>query len=281
MPLVLVPTPIGNLKDITLRALERLRAADVVACEDTRRTLALLTHFEIKKPLCSYHEHNEAARVPELIARVERGETVCLVSDAGTPAVSDPGWRLLQAAIERDLPIEVLPGANAILPALLFSGIEPEPFCFVGFLKGRAKQKKEILERLAAFEGALVFYVSPHRVREELALLFEALGDRPAALVREISKLHEEAIRLPLAALCAELDRRESLKGEMVCVVAGASPGAKIADDAWELEAQTLRREGRSMKEIARMLEERYRVPRNAVKKFLLREAKETREEPS
>ena len=137
MPLIIVPTPVGNLEDMTLRGLRELREADVIACEDTRHTLQLLNHFEIKKPLVSCHEHNETARVEPLMARLAAGERVALVSDAGTPGLSDPGGIIVRAAMERGFPIDVLPGANALLPALLLSGIGMESFLFVGFLKGR------------------------------------------------------------------------------------------------------------------------------------------------
>ncbi|WP_303322825.1 16S rRNA (cytidine(1402)-2'-O)-methyltransferase, partial [Cloacibacillus evryensis] len=176
MPLIIVPTPVGNLEDMTLRGLRELREADVIACEDTRHTLQLLNHFEIKKPLVSCHEHNETARVEPLMARLAAGERVALVSDAGTPGLSDPGGIIVRAAMERGFPIDVLPGANALLPALLLSGIGMESFLFVGFLKGRQEEKRKRLEEMKNVRETLVFYMSPHRLLKELELMGGLLG---------------------------------------------------------------------------------------------------------
>jgi 16S rRNA (cytidine1402-2'-O)-methyltransferase len=227
MPLILVPTPIGNLEDITLRGLRALREADRVACEDTRRTLRLLNAYEIRKPLISCHEHNERGRIEGLLARLREGERIALVSDAGTPGISDPGALLVAAAIREGIPVEALPGANALLPALLLSGLSPERFLFAGFLKGRTSQKRARLRDLSPRPETLIFYVSPHRVLSELELFAAELGeDRPAALVREISKVHEEAIRGDLAEIRRRIEA-SAPRGELVLVVAGREPSGK------------------------------------------------------
>ena len=186
MPLIIVPTPVGNLGDMTLRGLEELRNADVIACEDTRHTLRLLNHFGIKKPLLSCHEHNERERADEIMRRVEEGQRVALVSDAGTPGLSDPGAVIVREAIARGLPFDVLPGANALLPALLIAGIGMESFVFVGFLKGKKDEKLARLAELRNLRETLVFYAAPHHLREDLALMAQGLGDRRVALVREL-----------------------------------------------------------------------------------------------
>ncbi len=276
MPLIVVPTPIGNLEDITLRALRALREADVVACEDTRRTIKLLNHYEIKKTLVSYHQHNEKSRTDELIARIEAGERVALVSDAGMPGISDPGYILIKEAIARDLPAEVLPGPNALLPALLLSGLEPQPFTFVGFIEGREGEKKKKLETLAGYKGTLVFYVPPHGLARELAIFERALGDRRAALVREISKVHEEAIRGTLKELVEIAEKRE-VKGEIVLIIEGGEKNEATGpnEDEWQEAALRMRAKGIFDKEIANVLAERYGIGRNQVKTFLLREERD------
>ena len=280
MPLIVVPTPIGNLEDITLRALRVLREADLIACEDTRRTIKLLNHYEIKKTLVSYHRHNEKSRTDELIARIEAGDSVALVSDAGTPGISDPGYILIKEALARNLPVDVLPGPNALLPAVLLSGIAPQPFTFVGFVEGRESEKKRKLEAFATLGNTLVFYVAPHGLARELALFEKTLGDRDAALVREISKVHQETLRGRLRELALVAEERE-IKGEIVLVVEGCKEPEETEanSDAWRAEALRLKSEGIFDKEIANMLAERYGIGRNQVKTFLLREERDNDDE--
>lgn len=271
MKLYIVPTPIGNLGDITLRALEALRGADLIACEDTRRTLKLLNHYEIKKPLVSYHRHNEKSRTGELIDKLESGANVALVSDAGTPGVSDPGYIIIKEAISRGIPVDVLPGPNALLPALLLSGLPTQPFMFCGFLEGSAKEKKNLLDEVSGVKATLIFYIAPHGLVRELEFFAENLGgDRNAALVREISKVHQEAIRGTLHELLGICRERE-MKGEMVLIVEGARDnGDAVTDDTWHCEARNMKRDGIFDKEIANVLFARYGISRNRVKKFLL-----------
>lgn len=268
MPLVVVPTPIGNLDDMTLRGVEALRAADVIAAEDTRRTIKLLNHYGISKPLVSCHEHNERARTGELVEKMAEGQTVALVSDAGTPGISDPGYLLIQETLSRDLPVDVLPGANALLPALLLSGLRPQPFLFTGFLDGSASERTARLEALAVYPETLVFYISPHGLAGELSEMAQTLGNRPAALVREISKVHQEAIRGTLPQL-AEAAQTRTIKGEMVLVVEGCTTQPPESED-WTRVAQEMKNAGIFDKEIAKVLFASYGIARNRIKAFLL-----------
>ena len=270
MPLIIVPTPVGNLGDMTLRGLEELRSADVIACEDTRHTLRLLNHFGIKKPLLSCHEHNERERADEIMRRVEEGQRVALVSDAGTPGLSDPGAVIVREAIARGLPFDVLPGANALLPALLIAGIGMESFVFVGFLKGKKDEKLARLAELRNLRETLVFYAAPHHLREDLALMAQGLGDRRAALVREISKLHQERIEGTLASFCDTMPE-EKIRGEFVCVVEGARETQDEADEGdWREEAAALIAAGASTKATAEEIAARFGVQKNSVKKFII-----------
>ncbi|OUO91867.1 16S rRNA (cytidine(1402)-2'-O)-methyltransferase [Cloacibacillus sp. An23] len=270
MPLIVIPTPVGNLGDMTLRGLEELRAADVIACEDTRHTLRLLNHFGIKKPLLSCHEHNERERAAEIMRRVEAGERVALVSDAGTPGLSDPGAAVVRAAIERGLPFDVLPGANALLPALLIAGIGMESFVFVGFLKGKKDEKFKRLAELKNLRETLVFYAAPHHLKDDLALMAQSLGDRRAVLVREISKIHQERIEGTLASFCDTMPE-DKIRGEFVCVVEGASEETPEADGAdWREEAAALVSSGVSTKAAAEEIASRFGVQKNSVKKFII-----------
>src|SRR5919106_691761 len=218
--LVVCPTPIGNLEDITLRARRALHEADVIACEDTRRTGVLLERLEIQAlRLISYHEGNEAERARELAQRIERGDKVALVSDAGTPAISDPGYRLIRACIDRDLDIEVLPGPSSVVTALVASGLPTHRWRFLGFLPRRAGE----LERVLQSADTLVAFESPRRLPDSLAALAQLAPDRPAAVCRELTKLHEEVARGTLAELARHF--REDVRGEIVLVL-GAGAGA-------------------------------------------------------
>lgn len=229
--LVVCPTPIGNLEDITLRVLGALREADVVACEDTRHTRTLLARHAITAQTVSYHEHNEPERAAQLVARMTAGETVALVSDAGMPLVSDPGFVLVQAAIAAGLSIEVLPGPSAALTALVASGLPNDAWRFAGFLP---RKKSVLAELFNAAHETLVAFESPNRVGASLAVLAEIDGERPVAVCRELTKLHEEVVR----GTADELARRyagEKVKGEIVVVIGAAAEGA--ADMARAIEA--------------------------------------------
>jgi 16S rRNA (cytidine1402-2'-O)-methyltransferase len=226
--LVVCPTPIGNLGDVTLRVLDALREADVIACEDTRRTRTLLDRYEIVGELVSYHEHNERERAGELVGRIKQGEVVALVSDAGMPLVSDPGYKLVQACIEAGVTVEVLPGASSVLVALVASGLPAERFSFVGFLP----RKRAELERvLTGAPETLVAFESPQRLAATLAVLVERDSDRPAAVCRELTKLHEEVRRGSAAELAAHYAEHPP-RGEIVLVVGASAPGGADHEEA-------------------------------------------------
>ncbi len=210
--LYIVATPIGNLEDISQRALRTLREVGLVACEDTRRTRVLLNHFGIKTKTVSYHEHNERARAEQLCEQIESGNSVALVSDAGTPLVSDPGFRSVQAAIERGIAIVPIPGATAFVAALIASGLPLDQFFFAGFLPPRANARRAKLEELRSIPGTLVFYEAPHRIAATLKAAFEALGNRRAVVARELTKLHEEIVRGSLSELTKHLNGLVNLK---------------------------------------------------------------------
>src|ERR1700752_2023431 len=203
--LYLVATPIGNLEAITLRALRILKEVDQIACEDTRHTQKLLSHYDIHKSLVSYHEHNELTRAPELVMALEQGAKIALVSDAGTPLVSDPGHRLVTLCLRHRIPIVPIPGPSALLAALSASGLPNEEFLFVGFLPARSGERRRALERLRIEDRTIVLYEAPHRVAESVADALEILGDRPACLAREVTKVHEEFRRARLSDLLASL----------------------------------------------------------------------------
>jgi len=219
--LQIVSTPIGNLEDLSPRAARALAEADLVACEDTRHTGRLLAHLGLHKSLVSLHEHNERARTPDLVDRLAGGETIALVSDAGTPLVSDPGFVLVRAALERGVAVEAIPGPSAAIAALAVSGLPPSPVTFTGFAPRKSGKRRRFFQELAPLPHTLVVFESPHRV---LACLEDAeteLGDRPAALARELTKLHEEVLRGRLSEIRAQLAGRPGIKGEIVLVIAG------------------------------------------------------------
>ena len=234
--LYLCATPIGNLGDITYRAVETLRTADVIAAEDTRHTRGLLAHYDIHTPMTSYHEHNKEEKGAELIARMQTGETVVCVSDAGLPGIADPGGDLARRAIAEGLPVTPLPGANAALSALICAGLPLEGFTFVGFLPRKEKKRREVLARVAAYPETLIFYEAPHRLRETLSALVGALGaERPAAAARELTKKFEEFRRTTLGELLAYYRENEP-RGEFVLIVAGADEAhVGAVDDTQEM----------------------------------------------
>ena len=214
----LVATPIGNLEDITLRALRILKEVDQIACEDTRHTQKLLNHYDIHKPLVSYHEHNELTRAPELVLAMEQGAQIALVSDAGVPLVSDPGYRLVTLCLRHHLPVIPIPGPSALLAALSASGLPNEEFLFAGFLPARSGERRRALERLRIEDRTIIFYEAPHRIEETVAEAREILGDRPACIAREVTKIHEEFRRGPLSELAASLAEKPA-RGEITLLI--------------------------------------------------------------
>jgi len=230
--LYIVPTPIGNLEDMTFRAIRILKEADIVAAEDTRQTMKLFRHFEIENKLVSYHEHNKQVSGARLLADLEEGKTVALVSDAGMPGISDPGSDLIRLAIEADIPVVVLPGANAALTALIASGLSTDRFLYYGFLPRKKKDRREALETLRYERGSLIFYEAPHRLREMLQGLLEVLGDRPVVLARELTKRYEEYIRGTVSEMITWA--AEDVRGEFVVIVDGGTE--KIPEEKVLLE---------------------------------------------
>jgi 16S rRNA (cytidine1402-2'-O)-methyltransferase len=241
--LYLIATPIGNLEDITLRARRILGEVDLIACEDTRQSRKLLDFLGVSKPMISYHEHNEAARAAELVERMEGGAQVALISDAGTPLVSDPGYRLVHAAIAAGIAVVPLPGANAALTGLAASGLPTDSFRFCGFLPPRQSPRRKLLEELAGEDCTLIFYEAPHRILEALEDVDAVLGRRPVVVARELTKLHEEFLRGTPVEVRDVLAARASVKGEITLLIGKAtgmeSPDAEPAEKEVErLEAQ-------------------------------------------
>jgi 16S rRNA (cytidine1402-2'-O)-methyltransferase len=226
--LYLVATPIGNLEDITLRALRILKEVDQIACEDTRHTQKLLQHYNIQKPLISYHEHNELTRAPELVVAMEQGAQIALVSDAGVPLVSDPGYRLVTLSLRHHVPVIPIPGPSALLAALSASGLPNEEFLFAGFLPARSGERRRALERLRIEDRTIIFYEAPHRIEETLIDAHEILGDRPACLAREVTKIHEEFRRGSLAELAASLTEKPA-RGEITLLIGPVPADGKSA----------------------------------------------------
>ncbi|GAA0125611.1 MULTISPECIES: 16S rRNA (cytidine(1402)-2'-O)-methyltransferase [Clostridium] len=220
--LYLVPTPIGNLKDMTFRAVDTLKNADIIACEDTRQSLKLLNYFGIKKSLISYHKHNENGKSETIIDMLKEGKNVAIISDAGTPGISDPGEVIVKKCIDENLSFEVLPGATAITTALVYSGLDTTKFLFRGFLPRENKERKPIIEDLKDRTESLIFYEAPHRLLSTLEFLCEHLGNRKISICRELTKLYEEIIRLPLEE-AIKFYNENSPRGEYVLVVEGKS----------------------------------------------------------
>ena len=218
--LYLIPTPIGNLDDITRRALETLEKVDLVACEDTRVSGRLLKHFDIGKKLVSYHDFNENRRAGELLEILKGGGSIGVITDAGAPGISDPAYRIVRAALENDITVIALPGPTALIPALTASGLPTDRFFFEGFLPNKSGGRSKRLEEIKTFEHTLIFYESPHRIHKTLATIKETLGDRRACLAREISKKFEEYIRGNISEILARIEGK-NVKGEIVLVVAG------------------------------------------------------------
>jgi 16S rRNA (cytidine1402-2'-O)-methyltransferase len=270
--LYLVATPIGNMQDITLRALETLRSVDLIACEDTRHTRNLLNHFRISNKTISYHEHNEHERAEELADRLIQGESVAVVSDAGTPGICDPGFRLVQRAIDIGAPVVPIPGAVAFVNAVAASGLPTDSIFFGGFLPAKKGERRKRLDELREIPATLIFYEAPHRLAKSLADCAEILGDRQAAVARELTKLHEEIVRGRLGEL-VEKYGQEKVKGEIVVVIDRAPAGVitrkeqkqDIASRVRELEETGLEPKAalkKAAKEFGMSKSEAYRVTR-------------------
>jgi 16S rRNA (cytidine1402-2'-O)-methyltransferase len=271
--LYLVATPIGNLEDITLRALRVLKEADLIACEDTRQTQKLLLHYSIHKELISYHEHNELTRAPELVIQLEQGAQVALVSDAGTPVVSDPGHRLVVMCLRHHIPVVPIPGPSAFVAALAASGMPTEEFLFVGFLPPRAGARRKKLDALMSEPRALILYEAPHRLAETLSDAADILGSRHAVVAREVTKIHEEFLRGSLPEL-RDAARKRAPRGEITLLIGPAVdgelkvvPAVSLKERVQQLEAESGLDRKAALKQAAR---ERGLGKREAYKQLLL-----------
>ena len=267
--LYVVATPIGNLEDITLRALRVLKEVNRIAAEDTRHTQTLLNHYGITTPLTSYHEHNERSKVRSLIERLARGENIALVSDAGTPAISDPGYRLVGAAIREKLSVVPIPGASAALAVLSASGLPSDRFAFEGFLPAAKQERKNKLQALKGETRTMIFYEAPHRLKESLEDLLQIFGDREISIGREMTKLHEEFLRGAVSAVLLQLAERD-VKGELTLIVHGATVEFEIAEDQLTAEIGRLIAAGNGVKEISELIGGRYGLAKREVYRRVL-----------
>lgn len=275
--LVLVPTPIGNLQDITLRALDVLRSADLVAAEDTRHTRKLLSRFAVPAKLVAYHQHNENAQLPYLLDRVRAGDTVALVSDAGTPGIADAGHRLVVACLEEGLTVDVLPGPSAVVTALVQSGLPTARFAFLGWFARVAKERSAMIDRIAATQETVVLYESPKRLAATLDALAAVLPERPAAVARELTKLHQEVIRGTLAELARRVGEAGEVKGEIVVVIGPAQAPGRGEVDADAVDAVVAREAaGESVRDAVRVVAAERGVPRRALYEAVLVKRKAT-----
>jgi 16S rRNA (cytidine1402-2'-O)-methyltransferase len=255
--LYVVATPIGNLEDITLRAIRVLKEVDLIAAEDTRHTKKLLAHYGIATKLDSYYDEVEAEKAPLLVEQLKNGKNIALVSDAGTPTLSDPGFRLVQEAIRAAIPVVPVPGPSALIAALSAGGLPTDRFVFEGFLPVKKRQRRERLQRLRQEERTLVFYEAPHRLKETLEDILELLGDREMVLGREITKVYEEFIRGGLGEVTVEIGRRE-IRGEIVLLVSGFAGEPVVSEDVLKAEIEKLVQKGLRIKEIAEIVGERF-----------------------
>ena len=270
--LYVVPTPIGNLEDMTYRAVRILGEVDLIACEDTRQTRKLLEHYGIAKPTISYHEHNESERAGELTSRLLAGTSIALVTDAGMPLVSDPGYRLVHAAVECGIPVEPLPGASAALTALAASGLPTDSFRFGGFLPSKPGQRARLLESLAGEHATLIFYEAPHRILEALEAIEAAFGQRPVVVARELTKLHEEFLRGTAAEIRAQLAARDAVKGEMTVLIGKATAPAKD-DTPLDEAVDALMRQGTPRMDAIKQVARKRGLSKREVYEHLLRKA--------
>ncbi len=275
--LYIVATPIGNLEDITLRALRILKEVDLIAAEDTRHTKTLFSTYNIRTSLTSYHDHNEKTKAHALVARLKQGENVALVSDAGTPTLSDPGFRLVQEAIQQGIPVVPVPGPSALTAVLSASGLPTDRFVFEGFLPVKKRERREKLSRLREEIRTLVFFEAPHRLKESLEDLLEILGDREVAVGREVTKVYEEFLHGRLSELSAQVEPRE-MRGEITLVVRGIGKDRDRDREALEevlfAEIQKLRRKGMRVKEIAEVLGEKFSCSKREIYRLVLSGAK-------
>ncbi len=271
--LYLVATPIGNLEDITLRALRILKEVDIIAAEDTRHTLKLLNHFEISKPLISYYKQNESTRSVEFVEKLKSGKSIAIVSDAGTPGISDPGEQIVKCAIENNIEIVPIPGACALVNGLICSGMATREFCFLGFLSAVKKERKEKLEEIKYETKTLIFYEAPHKLKKTLQDMVEILGDRNIVLARELTKIHEEFIRGKISEI---IEKLEDVKGEFVVIVEGNCETKKeseiknLNNGTFEEQYEFYQNQGFTKKEIVKQIAKDRGVSKNEIYQYFL-----------
>jgi len=264
--LYIVATPIGNKNDITLRALNILRSVDVIAAEDTRKTRRFLAQHDVKGRFVSYHEHNEKEKSPKLIKQLIEGASIALVSNAGTPTLSDPGYRLIKSALANDLPVTPIPGVSAATAALSVGGLPTDSFTFIGFMPKKKGKRLTLLSNLAAESRTLIFYESPKRVVTLLEEMLKVLGDRSAVLAREMTKLHEEFLRGRLTEIAEKLKRRPEIKGECTLLVAGCEKAGYVDWEFVRSEIQTaLRSKKEPISQFAKTFAKKYGLPKNKI----------------
>ena len=251
--LYIVSTPIGNLEDITLRALNILKEVDLIACEDTRTSNKLLSRYQIQKPLTSYHEHNEIEKAEELLTLLKEGKSIALITDAGTPGVSDPGFRIVKLASENGIQVVPIPGASAAIAALSISGLPTSSFTFLGFPPRQNKKLSEFIERIKDRPETLIFYESPKRIIKTLEVMSKILGRRNISISREITKMYEETLRGSISDIIDDLKSRETIKGEFVLLVEGNSQdNQKFDSETLDEVLLYLKKEGHSLKDAVR-----------------------------
>ena len=267
--LYIVATPIGNMEDISLRALRVLKEVKLIAAEDTRKTKRLLTHYDIKTPLTSYYEHNKLHKLEEIIRRLEEGD-IALVSDAGIPGISDPGYELVATAIERGFQVVPIPGPSAIVAALAVSGLPTDKFCFLGFLPNRKSARCKLLEHVAAEKSSLIVYEAPHRIPESLADMLEILGDRRIAACREMTKIHEEIFR---GTISQAIEQFAQPLGEFTIVIEGnTGKTEKVAVEDIEHRLAALRKAGKSAKQATTELAKETGIPKKELYRLWLKQ---------
>ena len=266
-------TPIGNLQDITLRVLETLKTVDLVACEDTRKTLQLLNHFEITKPVTSYFEHNKQVKGDKIIAALLEGKNVALVSDAGMPGISDPGWDLVQQCLAENIPFTVLPGAVAAVTGLVLSGLPTQRFSFEGFVPRVKKERRAFFQNLAEETRTMIFYESPHRLEDTLETMAEVFGERQMAATRELTKKFEEVLRGTPAELLSHFQENE-IRGEFVLILEGKEPVVETGKDiSWALErVNQLTNAGISQKDAIKQAAKEAGLPKREVYNLIVKE---------
>lgn len=272
--LYIVATPIGNLEDITFRAISILKKVDLIACEDTRHTKKLLNYYKIKTPTTSYHEYNEVEKSKKLLSDLKKGKNIAIVSDAGTPSISDPGYRAVKLAAENNVEVLSIPGSSAIVTALTSSGLPTDSFSFFGFLPKTKKNNLEFLEKIKDYEQTLIFFESPKRVVKSLNYMLNIFGNRNAALCRELTKIYEEITRGKIEELIEVLERRKDVKGEFVLIVEGKKEDRKksLSDelDIVDKRLKKLKNLNISLKDAVKVVSEELKITKNKIYKKAL-----------